>query len=189
MKLKFLLLFFFYCAHSANAQNCQSHLVSLLKVALERPAEISLDQLKKAGVNKRLDYVPFIVRTGKYHQINMQGLVPGLFEVEISKLTPLHPIPNPLREKSSEKLDELMGNLEIYGFNLKFPIQVALFDNGVMRIVGGHHRVKAMEKLGEMHIPAQVYLWSSLKPEVRKMYQETFIDPLSRRFPQFYQDL
>lgn len=145
--------------------------------------------LKSLGVHKSGSVPTRVYRYGNPIDFNMPGRIPGKFEVEISKLKSLHPIPNPIREGSSQKLRELEEVLEDFGYNLKYPVQVALMRNGTLRIVGGHHRVMAMHHLGESYVPAQIIIWDAMRDFTKNMYRDEFILPLRKQFPEYYQEL
>jgi len=130
-----------------------------------------------------------IIRYGEYKIKDVPERLSGVFEIEINKLQPLHPIPNPIREGSRQRLDELLRTFKLRGYDLLHPVSIAIMPNLSMKIISGHHRVEAMKSLGERTIPATIYLWHRVDVEDRLTFRELFVDKLKRFFPQYHQDL
>jgi hypothetical protein len=180
--LRFLIVFIlFFNAIEVFSTECPREISHLLQ---------SYEQfLKDNGIFELGTVETGIPRVGSHHRREMNGMLEGLFEINISSLSYLHPIPNPLREGSAEKLANLIHTIPREGFNLKTPIQAAIMANGTIRILGGHHRVRSLQVLNEKYIPAELYVWDQMSSEFKDLYRESFIEPLKAEFPSFYLDL
>lgn len=182
MRLIFFAYFLLLFSHTnALAVSCHSKLLQLLDQAKLQHHNVA------AAIHPMGSVKVTIPRVGKYRGINSDNRLTFLHEIEIDQLLPVHPIPNPYRPGSAAKLDELMDALEFEGFNLKFPIQVALMPNGELRLAGGHHRAEALRQLGDKYVPSEIIIWSQLDPMTRKLYVDEFFKPYSLAYPEYYQ--
>lgn len=135
-----------------------------------------------------------IQRRGRIIRTKYSGSIVGAFEAAIVRLIPLHPVPNPLlvdhhAKGSPERLEEMTRSIQENGYDLARSIDVAILPNGSIRILAGHHRVESMRRLGEVTIPARVYIWSQMSPSVRNYYREIIIEKHQLHFPEFYRDI
>src|ERR671928_30658 len=89
---------------------------------------------------------------------------PGVTEVPLNLLNPLHPVPRP--GVPPNHIQNLAAAIRANGYDLGQAIPVARMPDGRLVPLGGHHRAAAMRQLGEATIPARVVDWSSLTPAV-----------------------
>ncbi len=97
---------------------------------------------------------------------------PGVAEVPLADLNPLHPVPRPGRPRNY--IQHLAGQIRANGYDLARPIPVARMPDGRLVQLGGHHRAAAMKQLREFSIPARVVDWNSISPAARNKYRQAF---------------
>lgn len=97
---------------------------------------------------------------------------PGVIEVPLADLHPLHPVPRP--SVPPNHLVDLVKAIRINGYNLGQAIPVARMPDGRLVQLGGHHRAAAMGRLGETTIPARVVDWNSLSPAAQARWRQRF---------------
>jgi len=100
---------------------------------------------------------------------------PGVVEVPLADLHPLHRVPRPRRPPNY--IQDLANKIRMNGYDLARPVPVARMPDGRLVQLGGHHRAAAMGQLGESTIlPARVVDWNSMGPAVRKWYRQKFLN-------------
>lgn len=106
-------------------------------------------------------------------------------EVPLSKIIPLgaHPVPNTLRMALPEThvlwiprnhIENLAYSILSKGYDLKYPAQVFLMPDGKFIGFNGHHTRVAMELLGEVSIPAMVFVWERVPETQKTLYRATY---------------
>ncbi|WP_159439337.1 ParB N-terminal domain-containing protein [Tenacibaculum agarivorans] len=111
-------------------------------------AERAVEKLKNLDVSNN----------SLYKNINIVGSYPnGYVDVEISELTTLHPVP---RKTQPNGVNSVIEKIKAEGFHVvgndgmhNLPVRVIELPDGTKVVVDGMHRVAAMQKLGETHIP------------------------------------
>jgi len=80
----------------------------------------------------------------------------GTVEVPIDKVQKIHGVPK--KGKSLDYIDILMNDFKTNGYNLDLgpPIEGYTMSDGKVIIIDGHHRLAALEKLGETSIPIRI---------------------------------
>jgi hypothetical protein len=97
---------------------------------------------------------------------------PGVVEVLLADLTPLHPVPRPGAPPNHIK--DLANTIGMNGYDLSRAIPVARMPDGRLVQLGGHHWAAAMGVLGETTIPARVLDWNSMSPGARARWRQRF---------------
>jgi hypothetical protein len=97
---------------------------------------------------------------------------PGVTEVPLADLNPLHPVPRP--NKPPNHIPDLANTIRTNGYDLSRAIPVARMPDGRLVQLGGHHRAAAMGHLGETTIPARVVDWNSLPPKTQNWWRQRF---------------
>lgn len=97
---------------------------------------------------------------------------PGIVEVPLADLNPLHPVPRP--GKPPNYIADLANKIKTNGYDLGQAIPVARMSDGRLVQLGGHHRAAAMGQLGETTIPARVVDWDSWSPRVQNWWRDQF---------------
>jgi ParB-like chromosome segregation protein Spo0J len=97
---------------------------------------------------------------------------PGVVEVPLADLHPLHPVPRP--GVPPNHIPDLANAIRTNGYDLAEAIPVARMPDGRLVQLGGHHRAAAMGLLGETTIPARIVEWSSLSPRVQRWWRDQF---------------
>jgi hypothetical protein len=88
-----------------------------------------------------------IVRTGK--------MSPETREIEMSKLISLHDVPR--KGVNPSNITNIRDKISKEGYNVEYPVSATLLPNGDFMITGGHHRIAAMNMLGQNTTPTKVY--------------------------------
>lgn len=111
----------------------------------------------------------------------------GLFEIEFGRLIPLHPLPNPLRKPPlpEDHIETLKGELVIHGFRLDIgpPPKAFLMPDGSLVIASGHHRIRALQELGEGTAPVIVLDWNRVSRAVQEFYLVNYGEALWPHIP------
>ena len=89
-------------------------------------------------------------------------------EVPLNEIQPLHSVPRP--GMPANHIENLAGKIKANGYNINQAVPVMQLPNGIKVSAGGHHRVAAMESLGEKTIPSRVVSWDSLSTKVQDRY-------------------
>lgn len=98
---------------------------------------------------------------------------PGVTEVPLADLNPLHPVPRP--EMQPNHINELANSIRTNGYDLSQAIPVVRMPDGRLVQLGGHHRAAAMGQIpGETTIPARVVDWNSLSQAVQQRWRQRF---------------
>lgn len=97
---------------------------------------------------------------------------PGVIEVALDQLNPLHPVPRP--NMPANHLQNLASDIQANGYDLQQAIPVARMPDGRLVQLGGHHRAEAMRQLGQATIPARVVNWDSLAPAIQNRWRQRF---------------
>jgi RHS repeat-associated protein len=97
---------------------------------------------------------------------------PGVTEVALADLNPLHPVPRP--GMPPNHINDLANSIRANGYDMSQAVPVARMPDGRLVQLGGHHRAAAMGQLGETTIPARVVDWNSLNPRVQQWWQQQF---------------
>ncbi|TCI84693.1 ADP-ribosyltransferase domain-containing protein [Tenacibaculum sp. M341] len=87
-------------------------------------------------------------------------------DVEISTLTTLHPVP---RKTQPNGVNSVMEKIKAEGFHIRgndgahsSPVRVVELPDGTKVVIDGMHRVAAMQKLEETHIPVSYYTYDEV---------------------------
>ncbi|MBX2799213.1 MAG: ParB/Srx family N-terminal domain-containing protein [Myxococcales bacterium] len=99
----------------------------------------------------------------------------------MDQLHPLHPVPRP--EVPPNHISDLEESISTKGFDVDKPVPVARMPGGELVSLGGHHRVAAMQNLGEVTIPARVVDWTSISQRSRDRFVRNFPDAFSGLIP------
>jgi len=97
---------------------------------------------------------------------------PGVSEVPLDQLHPLHSVPRPGIPVSH--IQNLASSIQSNGYDLGQAIPVARMPDGRLVQLGGHHRAEAMRQLGEATIPARIVDWDAISSAARTKYRQTF---------------
>jgi hypothetical protein len=97
---------------------------------------------------------------------------PGVVEVPLADLHPLHPVPRP--GVPLNHIPDLANSIRTNGYDLGEAIPVARMPDGRLFQLGGHHRAAALGLLGETTIPARIVEWSSLSLRVQNWWRGQF---------------
>jgi hypothetical protein len=97
---------------------------------------------------------------------------PGVTEVPLADLHPLHPVPRPGIPPSY--IPDLANTIRANGYDLGRAIPVARMPDGRFVQLGGHHRAAAMGQLGETTIPARVVDWDSMATGAQARWRKRF---------------
>jgi hypothetical protein len=97
---------------------------------------------------------------------------PGVVEVPLNQLHPLHPVPRP--GLPPNYIQGLAAKIRTTGYDVTRAIPVARMPDGRLVQLGGHHRAEAMRQLGEATIPGRIVEWNSLAPAVRQRWRRSF---------------
>jgi hypothetical protein len=97
---------------------------------------------------------------------------PGVTEVPLADLHPLHPVPRP--GMPPNHIPDLANKIRTNGYDLGRPIPVVRMPDGRLVHLGGHHRAAAMGHLGETTIPARVVEWNSMSPGAQARWRQRF---------------
>lgn len=81
-------------------------------------------------------------------------LPPNVVEVPISTLKPVHPVPR--AGKPAGFIDDLADQIRNTGYNVERYVYAIELPDGTLLISSGHHRIAAMEVLGESTIPCRI---------------------------------
>jgi len=78
-------------------------------------------------------------------------------DVELSKIQKIHAAPK--KGKPSNFIDDLADDIKTNGYDLDSgpPIEGYTMPDGKIIIIDGHHRLAALEKLGETNIPIRIH--------------------------------
>jgi RHS repeat-associated protein len=96
----------------------------------------------------------------------------NITEVTISSLRALHAVPRP--GMPANHIQNLAQSIRTNGYDLNQAISVMRLPSGQLVSAGGHHRVAAMQSLGETTIPARVVDWSSMSTGAQQWYLNNF---------------
>jgi RHS repeat-associated protein len=80
---------------------------------------------------------------------------PGVQEVATDQLHPLHNVPR--RGMPANHIENIAGSLQNNGYDVSQPISATRLENGDLVITGGHHRLAAMQSLGETTVPVRIH--------------------------------
>jgi hypothetical protein len=81
----------------------------------------------------------------------------GTTEVAVSKVQKIHGVPK--KGTPPNHVDDLANDFKTNGYNLESgpPIEGYTMPDGQVIIIDGHHRLAALEKLGETNIPIRIH--------------------------------
>ena len=97
---------------------------------------------------------------------------PGVTEVPLADLNPLHAVPRP--NTPPNHLQDLANLIRMNGYDLSRAIPLVRMPDGRLLQLGGHHRAAAMGQLGETTIPARVVDWNSMSPGAQTKWRQRF---------------
>ncbi len=92
---------------------------------------------------------PVVKRVGKAPS----GII--IKEVPIAKLNPIHDVPRAGVPKGH--IEGIMGAMSKSGYDVSRPVSATKLPDGTLIITGGHHRLEAMRRLGELQVPVQIF--------------------------------
>ncbi len=105
--------------------------------------------LVESSLEKTNGIIPVVKRVG----VNKFGTT----EVSINRVQKLHGVPK--KGTPPNHIDDLMKDFKSNGYNLESgpPIEGFTMPDGQIIIIDGHHRLAALERLGETNIPIRIH--------------------------------
>ncbi len=134
-------------------------------IVLKTNTDFDIDRAQKAVEKlKSLD----VSNNSVYKNIEIVGSpYPDSYrDIEISTLTTLHPVP---RKSQPNGVNSVIEKIKAEGFHIRgndgahsSPVRVVELPDGTKVVIDGMHRVAAMQKLGETHIPVSYYTYDEV---------------------------
>lgn len=76
-------------------------------------------------------------------------------EVPIDQLNSIHNVPR--AGMPDNHIQNIADQISTNGYDLSRPVSATRMPNGDLVVTGGHHRIAAMQLLGETSVPVQIY--------------------------------
>ena len=87
----------------------------------------------------------------------------SIVELSINELNPTHSVPRAgVPEGHVESLAQVIAQ---NGYDLSRPVSATRLPNGQLIVTGGHHRLAAMQLLGENTVPVQIFDAANTPPD------------------------
>ncbi len=122
-----------------------------------------------------------------FRSIERKGEYPSnTKEVGLDKLNPIHDVPR--SGVPENHIANIEKNIYKNGYDVTKPISATKLPSNELMITGGHHRLKAMENLGEISAPTKIY--SSETTDLVKLASMIGIGKTTGKFnPKFIPEL